>query len=271
MQNSIEASIPDTLFKYCDEGALAGLETGTMMFTKPLDFNDPFEFLPDLTFLFDGTRYQKKRLQWTQNFLGYSPSDAPPTCVLSDIAATWIRKVSGNWFVTSLSSADHNVRMWAQYGSNHTGLKLTLKLPAEARKNVIKVHYTDPSRVDISKLKDLPSPEEMGNLLIALATRKGKDWEHEEEFRWFLHGDLNIEKCFTRLLNGKMKAFIPLGQEHIQRVTVGYRSSESLLTSLFEVRKKHQATWEVAKARLSLNTFQFEDEVLPIPDQDRRN
>lgn len=179
-----------------------------------------------------------------------------------------MRKVSGDWFITSLSAADHNVRMWAQYGGNHTGIKLTLKLPKEAKDHLLKVDYKQPIRANISKLTDPNlSPEEKGELVKSLATTKGKDWEHEEEFRWFFRQDLKIPGSTTRLLNGKIKAFIPFSDNWIQRVTVGYRSSESLLTSLFEIRKKRNAQWEVAKAKLSLNSFQFEDDLLQIPDE----
>ncbi len=44
METDAEKQIPETLFKYCDEGALAGLDSGMMMFSKPLDLNDPYNF-----------------------------------------------------------------------------------------------------------------------------------------------------------------------------------------------------------------------------------
>lgn len=269
METDAEKQIPETLFKYCDEGALTGLDSGTMMFSKPLDLNDPYEFLPDLSFLFGGVE-QQKHLRLDLESFGYSPYERPPGCLLTDRAHHWIRKVSGDWFITSLSEADHNVRMWAQYSGNHTGLKLTLKLPQEFRENIKQVHYED-ARVSISDLGD-PKVEshEKGDLLKRLATTKGKDWEHEKELRWFFHPQIHPypHTTFdTKLLNGKMKAFVPLGDDCIARVTLGYRSSESLLSSLLEIRKKRKARWEVAKAKLSLHSFQFEEELLQIPDE----
>ena len=179
--------------------------------------------------------------------------------------------MSGDWFITSHSEADHNVRMWAQYSSNHTGLKLSLRLSEEMKKNVIKVDYEQSSRLDISVLTNQNmSAAKKGELLKSLATTKGKDWEHEKELRWFFHPQIHPypHTTFdTKLLNGKMKAFVPLGDDCITRVTLGYRSSESLLTSLLEIRKKRKARWEVAKAKLSLHSFQFEEELLKIPDE----
>lgn len=269
MEENTDAPIPDILFKYCDEGVLAGLDSETMMFSKPLDLNDPYEFLPALGWLFGQGKHQRGRRLFLR-CLGYRPSKEVPGCIVADRANHWIRKVSGDWFVTSLSGADHNPRMWAQYGGNHTGIKLTLKLPKKAKDNLFKVDYKQSSRVDISKITDPNlSDQEKGELMRNLATRKGKDWEHETEFRWIIKPE-KVPESFTRLLNGKMKAFIPFSDDWIQRVTVGYRSSESLLTSLFEIRKKRNAQWEVAKEKLSLNSFQFEDELLQIPDERRK-
>lgn len=220
MEENTDAPIPDILFKYCDEGVLAGLDSGTMMFSKPLDLNDPFEFLPDLNFLF--SNLEPKTLQRLAVASGYSPSETPSEFLLTKLANHWIRKVSGDWFVTSVSKADHNVRMWAQYGGNHCGIKLTLKLPKEAKKHVIKVGYDLSSRVDISSLTNPSlSDEEKGRLMKNLATQKGRDWEHEEEFRWFFCNRLDIPESSTRLLNGKIKAFIPISDEWIQRVNCG--------------------------------------------------
>jgi Protein of unknown function (DUF2971) len=184
MEENIESAIPDTLFKYCDEGVLAGLNDGTMMFSKPIDLNDPFEFLPDLHFLFG--KLEPETLADLALASGHSASETPSGFLLTKLAHHWIRKVSGDWFITSLSGADHNVRMWAQYGGNHSGIKLTLKLPKEAKDNVLKVGYKQPSRVDISSLANPSlSNKEKGQLIKNLATQKGRDWEHEEEFRWF--------------------------------------------------------------------------------------
>lgn len=172
------------------------------MFSKPLDLNDLFEFLPDVYFLFGQVEHQTL-LRLGLESLGCGSCETPPGFLLADLANHWMRKVSGDWFITSLSAADHNVRMWAQYGGNHTGIKLTLKLPGDIKRDHLRrVNYDQPSRVDISKLIDPNlSPEEKGELVKSLATTKGEDWEHEKEFRWFFRQDLKIPGSSTRLLN----------------------------------------------------------------------
>jgi hypothetical protein len=270
MEDETDDAIPEVLFKYSDAGILPGIDSGEIMFSKPLDLNDPYEFLPDLSFLFGDGKYQRGR-RVCLGSLGYKSTKEIPGCILTDRAQEWIRKVSGDWFVTSLSTAENNVRMWAQYGGNHSGIKLTLRLPLEMKQHVCRVNYEQPSRADIWKLldKNLTEPEK-GQILKTLATTKGIDWEHEKEYRWFFLKDMEIAMSSVKLVDGKTRAFIPLADEYIQRVTLGYRSSESLLTSLLEIRKNRNAHWEVAKVKLSLNTFQFEDELFAFTVNRRR-
>lgn len=155
--------------------------------------------------------------------------------------------------------------MWAQYGGNHNGIKLTLNLAQDPLLNEKSkmgwVDHSNPGRVDIFKMRGEPA---MAEALKQVATQKGKDWEHEEEIRWFHRDESTHDRVSKRLLNGKMKAFFSVPHSCIQRVSVGYRSDASLLNSVLEIRKKYQASWQVAKAKLSLNSFQFEDELVPV-------
>ena len=269
MSHAVEKPIPDVLFKYCDAGAIAALdgEQTQMMFSKPADLNDPFEFLPDLEWLFN--LQARKLLELGFESVGLPQDTWAPSFLISELAKDWKREISLHWFVTSFTSADHNVRMWAQYGGNHTGIKLTLNLardPLLSEKSKMGwVDYKQPKRADISRMtnRDLTA-EDKADLLKQVATQKGKDWDHEEEIRWFLRDEGSPNHISKRLLNGKMKAFFSLPHSCIQRVTVGYQSDESLLNSILEIKKKYQATWQVAKAKLSLNSFQFEDELVRV-------
>lgn len=64
MNHDAEKPIPDTLFKYCDAASIAALdgEQAQLMFSKPADLNDPFEFLPGLESLFSPELKQVLRL-----------------------------------------------------------------------------------------------------------------------------------------------------------------------------------------------------------------
>lgn len=262
MNDPRQSLIPDTLFKYLSaEGALATLKDKmvSVMFSKPSDLNDPFESLPSLEGLSCG------------------PSEFGPECkhlaspVLSASADYWRQELEKHWFVTSLTEADRNVRMWAQYAVNHTGIKFTFNLSEIAHQKdwMVRVDYTQPNRADIRQLTDPTlTRKAKGDLLKQVATQKGNDWNHENEVRWFLRdeGDDQADKeqqpHSKGLVDGKMRAFMKLPHSCIKQVTVGYLSHPSLLRSVLELRKMHQAKWEVARATLSINSFQFCEELI---------
>lgn len=262
MSDTQRSSIPDTLFKYVNaEGGLATLKDSTVsiMFSKPSDLNDPFEFLPSL----DGLPCDPAALTLDCRYL-VSP-------FLSATADYMRQEVELHWFVTSLTSADRNVRMWAQYAVNHTGIKFTFNLAEIAiQKDMMeRVDYSQPHRTDIRALTEPnATKDDKGTLLKQLATQKGCDWEHEKEIRWFLRDeggdqvDSHKQSYSKGLVDGKMRAFMKLPHSCIKRVTVGYLSHPSLLRSVLELRKMHRATWEIARSRLSLNSFQFDEDLV---------
>lgn len=262
MSDPQQRPISDILFKYVDaKGGLATLEreSVSVMFSKPSDLNDPFEFLPSL------------------NGFSFNPSEFGPdnqhlaSPFLSATSDYLKRDIERHWFVTSLTTANRNVRMWAQYAANHTGIKLTFNLAeiTEQKDRMRWVDYSKPHRVDIRRLiQPSLTEQDKGDLLKQVATQKGKDWNHEEEVRWFLRdggggqADSAQRPYSKGLIDGKMRAFMKLPHSCIMKVTVGYLSNPSLLRSVLELRKMHQARREVARAILSLNSFQFEEELI---------
>ncbi len=259
MSDSQPSSIPDILFKYVNaEGGLATLKDATVsvMFSKPSDLNDPFEFLPSL----DGLSCDPDELTRECRHLASS--------LLSANADYLRQEIELHWFVTSLTNADRNVRMWAQYAKDHTGIKLTFNFADNAiQKDMMEwVDYSKPSRADIRRLKT--TKDDKGALLKQLATQKGCDWEHEKEVRWFLRDEVgdridSEKQSYSKgLVDGKMRAFMKLPHSCIKRVTVGYLSHPSLIRSVLELRKMHRATWEIARSRLSLNSFQFDEDLV---------
>lgn len=259
MTDAQATSIPDILFKYVDaKGGLATLEGKeiSVMFSKPSDLNDPFEFLPSL----DNLSFKPDELKDFEYL-------ASP--FLSATADSLRYEIELHWFITSFSRAEHNVRMWAQYGDDHRGICITFdlsKAPLSLQKVMMRpVDYTKSDRVGVSDFEKL-SPEQKGERLKQVATQKGEDWEHEEEVRWFLRDDdrdrPDQQPFEKKVVDGKMRAFMKLPRDCIKRVTVGYRSPPALLRTVLEIRKMNEATWEVARTVLSLNSFRFEEELV---------
>lgn len=263
MPDAQETPIPDTLFKYVSaDGGLATLQEKevSVMFSKPSNLNDPFEFLPSL----DNLSFKPDELK---------DFDYLTSPFLSATADYLRHEIELHWFITSFSRAEHNVRMWAQYGGDHRGICITFdlsKAPLSLQKVMMRpVDYTKSDRVGVSDFEKL-SPEQKGERLKQVATQKGKDWKHEEEVRWFLRDDDRDRPDKTpfekKVVDGKMRAFMKLPHACIKQVNVGYRSPPSLLRTVLEIRKMHQATWEVARTVLSQNSFRFDEELIPYSE-----
>ena len=143
------------------------------------------------------------------------------------------------------------------------------KTLAEHRGWILRVHYDSEVRFD--PLDKSLKKEEKPKRFRDIVTHKGEDWKPESEYRWILPADHCCragrekkpeQKGELRLLDGKMKAFLPLPAASILKVTVGYHSRQSLMDKVLQLRAHHHAPWMVAKAKLSLDRFTFEDEII---------
>jgi hypothetical protein len=261
--------IPTPLHKYGDENLIQSLINENLMFSKPSDLNDPFEFLPSLK-AWSQIEHGMTVFTVAPHAVCSFENEDTPDFALSKAVDFWRSTLEKNWFITSLTTKSKDPRMWSQYGGNHTGLKLTFNLThphmaSHAKELMLPVKYDRPSRYAIAHYVHEPqTPENLAKALMEITTTKGPSWSHEEEYRWFLRD--NPEDPTTspnkRLINGKMRAFISLPHSCITKVTLGYSSSNSLHKALIEVRKLTGAKWAVVKAKLSLDSFEFDEEVI---------
>jgi hypothetical protein len=260
--------IPTPIHKYGDENLIHSLTDENLMFSKPSDLNDPFEFLPSLKWLCHRNENGIQFCLGEDQFFESKDENFPGEIVTFS-AQDWREKIERDWFVTSLTTKPKDPRMWAQYAKNHTGLCLTLNLnhPDWANRNpkesIYRVTNDSPLRVDISVLSDTMNSH-TGELIKKITSTKGRSWEHEEEYRWLLRDDPSspLAPKEKRLIDGKLRAFIPLPPSCISKVTLGYRSSTSLQKAIIEVRKLKGANWTISKAKLSLDSFEFDEEVI---------
>ncbi|WP_414664857.1 DUF2971 domain-containing protein [Horticoccus sp. 23ND18S-11] len=222
------------LYYYATESALSALWDQEIKVASPCDFNDPFEFLPSTENVTPENR------TFCHAFQGSSRH---------------------HYYVLSMSERPNNIRMWAQYAANHTGLMIELNWDVGIFKELSaggalrKVDYENPKRVviDPSNLSDKD--------ILEVLTRKGNDWAQEQEWRLIFTSDF-LERIGGRhkLLNGQVAAFIPLRDECVSRVTVGHRSSSILFDSIEAIKRNRQAKWPIAKAKLSDYEFLLIDE-----------
>ena len=223
-------------YYYATEGVLGALWSNEIKISAPCDFNDPMEFLPATGKLTEENR---------------------------KICLAWQASSRNNIYVLCLSARKNNPRMWAQYGGNHTGIMLTVDFSKGLYSDWKKVGLLGP--VDYSKREryllnvgDSPNVDD----LRALLYRKGKDWEHEEEWRLVIpETALKALGGHYGMLSGQVAAFLPLPDENISTVTVGHRSSATLFDSVLKIREIRNAAWRVCKAKLSDTEFTLvEDE-----------
>lgn len=250
MDSNPAKPIPDTLVSYLGIKGIAVLERLELMFSNPADFNDPFEFLPKLPLRKESCGDERAAK-----------------------ARDGVRLFGLNSFIFCMTDQEHNVRMWDHYGDGNRGLMISLdvggQLADQVKKGfVLPVDYSRETRSE--PLSNQSTDEARMEAFKDVVTHKGKDWEPESEFRWILPAQnchwpsqekKPEQKGELRLVDGKMKAFLPIPAASILKVTVGYNSSPALLSTVLQLRARHNAKWIVAKAKLSLDRFTFEDEI----------
>jgi hypothetical protein len=130
-------------YKYlpCNEGSLSVLSDGTMKFTSPQYFNDPFDCAPD----FDSAQHAKFIVTRSDLFkkvgcaTGLSPAQRiqkRPEMIKRYVEAVkspefgreFIRRLG----ICSLSRDPLSLLMWAHYAKSHTGFVVEFSIPTSA-------------------------------------------------------------------------------------------------------------------------------------------
>jgi len=224
------------LHYYCDSAALAGLLNEELLVSSPGDFDDPFEFLPDLSEMSESEDYGR----WLQ------------------LAA------SGRLYALCLSRKANDVRMWAQYGQKHMGMMLTIDVTAVEPLNTfweqgkiidIEYHKTDEAR---PAKQDGLLREENSAQLQKWFSCKSIEWACQEETRVLISGSYlrgHPEHGRIGMFQGRMRSFLKVPTQSIRKVTLGLRASEELYSSVREIREQKSAVWEIEKLRPHPRTY----------------
>lgn len=171
-------------YKYVpfDEGSLSIIKDGTMKFTHPKDFNDPFDCHPEIDF---SKCHSKEFWRSIGNELGYSPAkrlQEMPKHIkkLERKRSNFIGKINSNIGVCCLSKNPLNLLMWAHYASLHTGFVIEFSIPIKST-TFDDLHCLVPFPVEYKK--DKPIVNDYKSILREYALTKGIDWEYEQEER----------------------------------------------------------------------------------------
>ena len=238
------------LFHYGGQGLLYALQDEEFVVTSPVDFDDPFEFLPRVNPV-DGN-----------GKLGSQ---------LGDVETVQEAGV-GIFYAFCLSRKPNDLRMWAQYGDNHKGLMLTVDFTASKKtqewldsKWVLDVDYpTVNDRHEVhwgsDDLVKLP-PDEIKSLF----TIKGFDWRDQQETRVVVPNSYIVrspENGRFRILSDRLRAFVKVPQECIIKVTLGYKSSQGLLASVEKLKEVKGANWIISKVDRHPSKFEFVENIV---------
>lgn len=188
-------------YKYVpfSEGSLAIIKEGTMKFTSPSEFNDPFDCAPDINvgIYVDHVSNRKDLLKKAADYRGYSPAEriANKQKMLKQIENAvfddFVKQLSKRIGVCSLSRDALNLLMWAHYAKNHTGFVVEFRIPTEqycTNSEAIQymLDYLFPLEVDYCEDKPIlnsfedKDKESNANKQFLV---KGIDWAYEKEER----------------------------------------------------------------------------------------
>lgn len=250
-------------YKYLpfDEGSLKTLTEGTIKFTCPLDFNDPFDCMPhyDTTSINQITTLRPELFKAAGERRGLSPANRLQK--KGEFVARLKSRVSDGSFaedilrgvgVLSLSKEALNVPMWSHYAHFHTGIVLEFRIPLKGELKDVKhslnrllpfpVKY-QACRPQIEIGKEYP-PEFVNSLVLT----KNDVWKYEDEERVIdnergpgIHAYSRDEILCTVIAGLKMDA------KNFQRLeTIVKNLTQTTMPNLmlFKATEKH-ATYEL--------------------------
>jgi hypothetical protein len=172
------------LYKYLTtENALRVLD-GTLRFTQPGAFNDPFEMVPELHVPED---FEPKDISISFDVL--APRRQPSVGELAidfesehcnDInSRNILRSLNQSVGILCLSKNESSLLMWSHYAGEYSGAVIEFDEEHEFFKGLFDIDYREHRpKKDISSYVSCESPIPIAELCV-----KPKDWEYEKEFR----------------------------------------------------------------------------------------
>lgn len=191
----IDVDADDVFYRYkylpFNEGSLKVITEGTVKFTCPLEFNDPFDCQP--IYYIDKEVYEKNYFKLAEKLIMHLPPakrlqeknrkyEVLKRIVKTGEFHTELLKTVG---VLSLSRTCNDILMWSHYADNHKGF-------------VVGFHYTDfdspsydlgianllPHEVEYNDTRPVFNFAKSDSIMDCLMV-KSKQWKYEQEERVF--------------------------------------------------------------------------------------
>jgi hypothetical protein len=183
MTSDIDEVTPSALYKYVSIPGLRRILDGTIRFTQPSAFNDPFELLPEIIVPVDEP---ERPISLSFDILANRlilPSEEvapiPEGCASSDaMSRDIVQQLNQVIGILSLSRVPNSLLMWSHYADQYAGAVVEFDAAHECFAGQIDIEYrtTRPRRHLNSYLARGPIP--VGELCA-----KSAEWAYEREVR----------------------------------------------------------------------------------------
>ena len=173
-----------SLYKYVKFEDLKRILDGSIRFTQPGAFNDPFEMVPELH-VPEGFGSKEIDIRFSVT----EPRREPIVGALEDdFASDYCSDQNSRRILASLNRAmgilclsknGSSLLMWSHYGDSYSGAVVEFDEAHEFFSGQVDVKYSERRpKVDIASYTDADEPIPVAELCV-----KAKEWEHEDEVR----------------------------------------------------------------------------------------
>jgi len=269
--------LPKSIFKYVSADGVRIVESLKIRFTKPCEFNDPFDMRPVMGTFDEGAllRFQKKaadRIFWKQNLAGNNISRRTfdeQTKQVEEETTNRIRnnpsliktlaieeqdKIFANIGILCLTENESDILMWSHYAESHKGLLIEFDPQHPFFGDSAKIPGRDfdlLSRVCYSS--DRPKMAMGGQIDPSLFITKSSHWAYENEWRMFKH--LKTQPAAHK--EGKAIYLFDIPAECIRRVVLGWHVHYDTSKRLFKAKASNPSLRHVMIQQAREDTDKF--------------
>lgn len=183
----------ETIYRYkylpFTDGSLRMITEGTLKFTCPLEFNDPFDCMPSYNPAsidnLNKTRPDLIRMAGAYHKLSPAKRMQRTGVFIQNIrrvveSGDFVRGLVSGLGVLSLSRTATNILMWSHYADHHKGFVVELQIPMDAPAELLERMVPHP----VQYLTERPMFDmAMGCDIDGYFLTKSMDWEYEQEER----------------------------------------------------------------------------------------
>lgn len=182
--NPAPSTVSAPLYKYVDTAGLKRILAGSIRFTQPSAFNDPFELLPEVVVPNDATERQL-----SFSFDVRAPRRQPPPGALDEvpdgsqssdaISRDIVQQLNSRIGILCLSRVNDSLLMWSHYADQYAGAVIEFDGSHDFFDGQIDIEYRRlrPMR-DVGAYVSPPEP-----IPVAELCAKSEQWKYEQEVR----------------------------------------------------------------------------------------